>query len=105
MRLIDADELWKQMKELYEQRAEEANMTGDRVVCVTWHDAVVFIKNAPAVDAVEVVRCIECRYYETTTCPVSYMRIASRGRFKTFCSWGEKKEDGETKTDRNGFVK
>lgn len=66
-RLVDADELWKQMKELHEKRAEEANMTGDRVVCVTWHDAVTLIKNAPTVDA-EPVRhgrwigdiCSEC---------------------------------------------
>jgi len=50
MRLIDADALWAQMKEFHEKRAEEANMTGDRVVCVTWHDAVIFIKNAPTVN-------------------------------------------------------
>lgn len=50
MRLIDADALWAQMKEFHEKRAEEANMTGDRVVCVTWHDSVIIIKNAPTVN-------------------------------------------------------
>lgn len=39
MRLADVDELWKQMWELREKRDEEANMTGDRAVCVTWNDA------------------------------------------------------------------
>lgn len=52
MRLIDADALMAQMKEYHEKRAEEANMTGDRVVCVTWHDAVILIKSAPTVDDV-----------------------------------------------------
>lgn len=75
MRLIDVDELREQMKELCEKRAEEANMTGNRTVCVTWDDAIIFIKNAPTIDAVPVkhgqwkgkpiagystVRCSEC---------------------------------------------
>ena len=50
--LINADALLAQMKEYYEKRAEEANMTGDRAICVTWHDAVILIKSAPTVDAV-----------------------------------------------------
>ena len=52
--LINADALLAQMKEYYEKRAEEANMTGDRAICVTWHDAVILIKSAPTVDAVPV---------------------------------------------------
>lgn len=50
-RLIDANELWKQMSELREKRDEESNMTGDRTVCATWNDAVGLIKNAPTIDA------------------------------------------------------
>ena len=53
------------------------------------------ILDAPTVDAVEVVRCIECRYYGTTRCPVYYKCIESRGRFKTFCSWGERRKDAK----------
>lgn len=48
-KLIDADSLWAQMGELYDKRNEEACMTGDRAVCVTWHDAVVLMKAAPTV--------------------------------------------------------
>ena len=77
MRPIDADALLAQMKEYYEKLAEEANMTGDRAICVTWHDAVILIKSAPTVDAVPVrhgkwikwfedadgqwMRCSECQ--------------------------------------------
>lgn len=49
MRLIDVDALREQMKDFYEKRAEEANMTGNRVVCVTWHDAVMLIESAPII--------------------------------------------------------
>ena len=52
--LINADALLAQMKEYYEKRAEEANMTGDRAICVTWHDAVILIKSAPTVDAIPI---------------------------------------------------
>ena len=61
--LINADALLAQMKEYYEKRAEEANMTGDRAICVTWHDAVILIKSAPTVDAVPVIRCKECKHW------------------------------------------
>ena len=47
--LIDRDALWRKMTNAFEKRAEEANMAGDRVVCVSWHDAVHFIKDAPVV--------------------------------------------------------
>ena len=50
MRLIDVDALWAQMSELYDKRNEEAYMTGDRVVCVTWDDAVVLMKAAPIIE-------------------------------------------------------
>ena len=50
MRLIDEDALWEKMGKFYEKRAEEANMTDDIVVCVTWHDAVVLIKDAPIIE-------------------------------------------------------
>ena len=52
--LIDVDVLLTQMEECYKRRAEEANMTGNRAICVTWNDAVFLIKNTPTVDAIPV---------------------------------------------------
>jgi hypothetical protein len=49
------------------------------------------IDNAPTVDAVEVVRCGECRYCDTADCPMS----GSPGRVSAsdFCSYGERRTD------------
>lgn len=102
-RLIDTDELWEQMKELHEKRAEEANMTGDRTVCVTWDDAILFIKNAPTVDAVEVVRCKDCMWFYDCRkdgwgrCGEhdDYGRDSGWWQATDFCAWGERK-DGNT---------
>ena len=52
MNLIDTDVLFAQMEEYYKKRAGEANMTGDRAICVTWNDAVFLIKGTPTVDAI-----------------------------------------------------
>lgn len=72
MRLIDVDALLAQMKECYERRAEEANMTGDRAVCVTWRDTVILIKGAPTVDAVPVRhgrwKCVNNDRYACSLC-------------------------------------
>lgn len=89
MRLADVDELWKQMWELREKRDEEANMTGDRAVCVTWNDAVTLIKNAPTIDAVEVVRCKNCLYRVGNACDYSAVYVRPNG----YCQWGRRKED------------
>ena len=80
------------MKELHEKRAEEANMAGDRVVCVTWHDAVIFIKNAPTIDAIEVVRCKDCKYYVEDINRYVCVNGNIDATPTDYCSWGEKDE-------------
>lgn len=59
-----------------------------------WHSATIraVIKNAPTVDAVEVVRCGECWAYNQPDCPMS----GSPGRVSVsdFCSYGERKANG-----------
>lgn len=62
-------------------------------------DAIVYeIGNAPTVDAVEVVRCKDCKHYDLGVC----LKIYSDGNMHTeswqsrrpedFCSYGERKE-------------
>lgn len=66
---------------------------------VCWFD----IKHAPAVDAVEVVRCRDCSYWRKAKtnskgfliCPASGMEIMA----KDFCSYGERKADDEPPKD------
>lgn len=50
------------------------------------------IKAAPAVDAVEVVRCSSCKYHNKAPCP---MRLSLNWtEDNDFCSYGERREDG-----------
>ena len=62
---------------------------------VTFIEAILRVKEAPAVDAVEVVRCRDCRMYrpESVFFP-AYCTVS--GQQKTdddFCSWGERMEE------------
>lgn len=60
------------------------------------------IEREPAVDAVEVVRCGECKYYiRGLMSPGSgWCECLERGEYeKHFCSYGERKMDGGTKND------
>lgn len=67
-----------------------------------WNNAIEIIENAPAVDAVEVVRCEECRhcesYYPTKAKGEEYyppqhrcMMLNRVVRPEHFCSYGERK--------------
>lgn len=87
MRLIDADKLERQ-----EFDGEEA--------CFDYVDAE-DIDNAPTVDAVEVVRCKDCKHYDMGVC----LKIYSDGNVHSaawqsrrpddFCSYGERKDCGD----------
>ena len=55
------------------------------------------IKAAPTVDAVEVVRCTECEYYENEECVNPYIFTSDGAHLYTkpqdFCSYGERRTD------------
>ena len=88
MRLIDADALLNDAEalcedvecflcDLYRPRKQECRV-------VTW------IESAPTIDAVEVVRCKECKWWnDDGVCeklPVSISEF-------TYCSWGERRTE------------
>lgn len=75
MRLIDADKL--ERKEFYGNE-----------YCFDYVDAE-DIDNAPTVDAVEVVRCRDCRKFKTYGC-----RMVASG-YDDFCSYGERKDGAD----------
>lgn len=85
MRLIDADALYNRFWE----RAWYDNADRDECACVD-------VDNAPTVDAVVVVRCKGCKYFDKAApndkgfciCPASGMEIVP----DDFCSYGEPKE-------------
>ena len=58
------------------------------------------IENAPTVDAVEAVRCKDCKHYVWDEFDGCYCCIQI-GRFTKkdfFCSYGERKDDGKQRT-------
>ena len=84
MRLIDADAL----KAVFEEKSSEA-------VCgVELCKAIIFrINKEPTVDAVPVVRCKDCKYYEETDETIGTCLLTESGaHVKGYCSWAERKE-------------
>ena len=84
MRLIDADETYKVLTDYYHQRTE------------IQHEALKkALSKVLTVDAVEVVRCKDCRWYENdgyhTNCQI--MRFCVEA--EDYCSRGERREDGK----------
>ena len=96
MRLIDADELL-----LHKRKMSGADFGGE-----FWDEAVLAsdIKNAPTINAVEIVRCRECKYHywEQEPChgkSVHYCKLPHmRGVevFKDFfCYYGKQKDSDD----------
>lgn len=59
MRMIDADWVLGRLKP-YEQSDEEWSVTGGTALRLIYNA----VDNAPTVDAVPVVRCGDCKYYD-----------------------------------------
>lgn len=92
MRPIDADKI---VPYLHEQ-LEFAKLNNDRCLKVAFKHAILKLDNAPTIDAVPVVRCVDCKYRCTIVCPM----------FHTEYSWDT--DDGcdcydVDRTDDNGF--
>ena len=56
--------------------------------------ATLILREAPTVDAVEVVRCRECKYHEdTSVTEYEHCCLLSKTvRYNDFCSYGERKD-------------
>ncbi len=87
MRLIDADWVLSHVKP-YSTADEEWTVTGGTAIRLI-HNAV---DNAPSIDAMQVVRCVDCKYYRITTydqyCNNSYgLKTVFHD---TYCPYGKK---------------
>ena len=86
--MVDADALEKKLHEL-------ALDDWNQGVSTSWSNAYLecedMVYNAQTVDAVEVVRCKDCEWWNSKeeTC----IEIGGLWRSSDFCSWGERKED------------
>ena len=75
-----------------EKRLIDANALLDKLIKTSRYFDVKFdIEEAPTVDAVEVVRCKDCRWRNTKGCP--YMNFNATARDdEDYCSDGERRE-------------
>lgn len=80
MRLIDADALLKDVL---------TAGIGKTIIEYSESDIGYMIRKRPTVDAVEVVRCGECKYHNKPNCPIR--RSFNWTDDNDFCSYGERK--------------
>ena len=95
MRLIDADWVLEHIKP-YELSDEDWIVTGGTAIRLIYNA----IDQAPTVDAVQVVRCKDCKYGEVDDAdfPAQYLckhNGADWNDENHFCSYGERKEGAD----------
>lgn len=79
MRLIDADRLIDEFEDTIGNPISRTRLK-------------LQVQNQPTIDAVEVVRCRECKHlFEDDGCPLRYFKTHLED---DFCSYGERKTDG-----------
>lgn len=84
MRLIDADAL--------KDWSEIVPLTGDGGIDINDFDEK--LKSMPTVDAVPVIRCVDCKYYEEQDETIGTCLLTESGaHIKGYCSWAEVKEE------------
>lgn len=87
-RLIDADALLNEFLKRYTERERNRNLVF--AACEIKQDFADMISDFPTVDAMEVVRCRECKYHNKPPCP---MRLSFNWtEDNDFCSYGERME-------------
>ena len=103
MRLIDAENILKEYEHIdwYCVSKEGQFMRGATTEdnpLIHYYDGEEIIKNAPTVDAVEVVRCMDCKHCDPENYHCDHhMGTAAPLRRKPddFCSYGERKEGAD----------
>ena len=53
-----------------------------------------FIDDAPKVDAVEVIRCKDCKWFNDLGCAIRIIDDTDKPKEDDFCSFAERREDG-----------
>lgn len=95
MRLIDADALIPMMK-----YATTDNEIGVFPIKIGFDAIKGVIDEALTIDAAEIVRCKDCKYWHSNTkfCSIwsfNFQNVAQRTLSRDYCSRGEHREDGE----------
>ena len=88
MRLIEPNQITKMMSDLYISE-DAVNMTGERQgLWVRYRAIEKAVSEIPTTDAVEVVRCKDCRHWRTSYCVIH----GDSWEETDYCSDGERKD-------------
>ena len=98
MRTIDAEELMWHKSSLVEPRDKTVSIgkpiSEDEIYAyrLGWNDAIdTIMVCAPTVDAVEVVRCKDCKWRGHIGCAITIVDESDEPKDDDFCSWGERR--------------
>ena len=91
-RLFDADKRIAEIKNQYCTGCD--NYDGGRCRACWVDDAICLIDDAPTVDAVEVVRCLDCKYWDVRPINGLCWKLSRVMEDTSFCSYGER-QDGD----------
>lgn len=90
MRLIDADALAKAFREAAETDDSKDNRT-------YWSEALISAAeeadDAPTVDAVEVVRCKDCKWFGDLGCAIRIVDDSDKPTENDYCSFAERRSE------------
>ena len=95
MKLIDAD-IFESVLDFADSDVCEESPDGDCDFGFSRENIRELLRDIPAVDAVPVVRCRECKYHNKPPCP---MRLSFNWtEDDDFCSYGKRKEGADNDT-------
>ena len=89
-RLIDADKANRRIEPFICGGCDDYHNCGN---CLA-NKALSLLRGEQTVDAVEVVRCKDCRYHNSHRCYMAFDLVATDNT--DYCSRGERREDAET---------
>ena len=96
MRLIDANELPKvKFHPLPYTHVVPADLIGEMMQSYErgWNDSIdAIVENAEVVDAVPVVRCKDCKWFNHFGCAIQIVDESDKPKEDDFCSFGERRE-------------
>lgn len=89
-RLIDVNKVIDSMQKCLDESPDKRHS----VAYFAFESIIKCLKQEPVVDAVEVVRCRECKYHEdTSVTEYEHCCLLSKTvRYNDFCSYGERKD-------------
>lgn len=94
MRVIDANELYRVKFHGYPDIEITPSDVNAEAYKRGWNDAIDAVMDcAPTADAVEVVRCKDCKWFGDFGCAVRIVDDSDKPTENDYCSFGERREE------------